>query len=104
MIKPEEEDNIRHMIDTMLHFLNGGEVLSRPIAFGESEKFQLDLAPEWNWGRYEYMQAPKKKVLYAVFHNEALIHVTETLKEMEMLQSNPRCLSYGLPITKFVES
>jgi hypothetical protein len=104
MIEPEEKEDIQHMIDTMLHFLNGGEVLSRPLAYDEDEeKFELDLNPAWNWGRYEYIPAPKKKVLYAVYNGETLVHVATTLAEMEMLQKNPRCLSYGLPITKFAE-
>lgn len=103
MIEPEEQKDIQYMIDTMLHFLNGGEVLSRPLSFEEDEKFELDLNPVWNWGRYEYIPAPKKKVLYAVYKGDVLVHVTATLAEMETLQKNPRALSYGLPITKFVE-
>ncbi len=104
MTESEEREDIQHMIDTMLHFLNGGEVLSRPLSFEEDdEKFELDLNPVWNWGKYEYIPAPKKKTLYAVYKGDVLVHVAATLAEIEMLQKNPRALSYGLPVTKLVE-
>ena len=103
MIDCEEQEDIKKMIDTMLHYLNGGEVFSRPLGYEENEDFELDLSPSWNWGRYEYIPAPKKKVLYAVYQNETLIHVAQSLTEITMLCNDSKCLSYGLPVTKFVE-
>lgn len=54
------DHNLRFAFDTMLHFLNGGEVMSRPKAYKHDEEFQLDLNPTWDWSRYDYTPLVKE--------------------------------------------
>lgn len=76
MINELELNRIQEMMKVMLHYSNGGEVLSRPFLC-DDEEFELDLCPEWNWGRYEYKIAPQKRVIYAVYDNDNLVMVSQ---------------------------
>jgi hypothetical protein len=76
MINELELNRIQEMMKVMLHYSNGGEVLSRPFLC-DDEEFELDLCPEWNWGRYEYKIAPQKKVIYAIYDNDNLVMVSQ---------------------------
>lgn len=76
MINELEVNRIQEMMNVMLHYSNGGEVLSRPLSCND-EEFELDLCPEWNWGRYEYKIAPQKKVIYAIYDNDNLVMVSQ---------------------------
>ena len=69
-------EKIQEMTSIMLHHANGGEVLSRPLSC-DDEEFELDLYPEWNWGRYQYKIAPQKKIVYAIFENDNLVMVSQ---------------------------
>jgi len=69
-------EKIQEMTSIMLHHANGGEVLSRPLSC-DDEEFELDLCPEWNWGRYEYKIAPPKKIIYGVYDNDNLVMVSQ---------------------------
>ena len=76
MINELELNRIQEMMKVMLHYSNGGEVLSRPFLC-DDEEFELDLCPEWNWGRYEYKIAPQKRVIYAIYDNDNLVMVSQ---------------------------
>jgi hypothetical protein len=76
MINELELNRIQEMMKVMLHYSNGGEVLSRPLSC-DDEEFELDLCPEWNWGRYEYKIAPQKKIIYGVYENDNLVMVSQ---------------------------
>lgn len=93
MINELELNKIQEMMKVMLHYSNGGEVLSRPFLC-DDEEFELDLCPEWNWGRYEYKIAPQKRVIYAVFREDELLRCSIN-KDLV----NQYAVKHNLPIT-----
>ena len=93
MINELELNRIQEMMKIMLHYSNGGEVLSRPLSCND-EEFELDLCPEWNWGRYEYKIAPQKKVIYAIFKGDTLLLYSLNKDFLGKYAEN-----YNLPIT-----
>jgi hypothetical protein len=61
MSEETQDLNFRFAFDTMLHFLNGGEVVSRPKSFEATEEYLLDLHPTWDWSRYDYKPVIKEE-------------------------------------------
>lgn len=97
MINESVTNRIQEMTKIMLHYSNGGEVFSKPSHCSD-EEFELDLNPIWNWSRYEYKMAPRKKVIYAVFREDELVRGS-TNKDLV----NQYAMNHNLPITIFKE-
>jgi hypothetical protein len=97
MINESKVNKIQEMTRIMLHYSNGGEVLSRPLSCND-EEFELDLSPVWNWGRYEYKIAPQKKVIYAIFRGDELLSASVDKAIVSRNSSN-----YNLPMTVLKE-
>jgi len=94
----------QYMFEVMLHFLNGGEVVSKPCAYGDEDDFELDLSPLWNWERYHYRKAPIKRKLYTIYNGDSLTYMSQDINEVLKITKNPLSPSYGKQITTFIET